>query len=155
MPSTSRMFFGARMIDKHVALIYFSHPKTRFITSQFQLPCYDQSFPDHAECRRRRFCVCRADIRPSRFVQQEADSESLQAAQGSQGSGRPQCQGRAARQKLAKLDPVKASTYYNDGPQENRPLGAEATALSLAKVVTNIVRLPACLPARSIVSPRK
>jgi hypothetical protein len=42
--------------------------------------------------------------------------------------------------KLAKLDPVKAATYYKTGLTKIAPLGAEATALSLAKSVTNIVK---------------
>ena len=41
--------------------------------------------------------------------------------------------------KLSKLDPVKASTYYKTGLTKIAPLGAEATALSLAKSVVNIV----------------
>lgn len=51
--------------------------------------------------------------------------------------------------KLAKLDPVKASTYYKTGLKKIAPLGAEATALSLAKVVTNIVKASG-LPAGKI-----
>jgi hypothetical protein len=42
--------------------------------------------------------------------------------------------------KLTKLDPAKAATYYKTGLTKIAPLGAEATALSLAKGVTNIVK---------------
>jgi len=42
--------------------------------------------------------------------------------------------------KLAKLDPVKATKYYKTGLTKIAPLGAEATALSLAKSVVNILK---------------
>lgn len=56
--------------------------------------------------------------------------------------------------KLAKLDPVKAATYYKTGLTKIAPLGAEATALSLAKSVTNIVKKSG-LPAGKINSVTK
>jgi hypothetical protein len=43
-------------------------------------------------------------------------------------------------QKLAKLDPVKAQTYYKTGLTKLSSVGAESTAKSLAKTVTNIVK---------------
>jgi ribonuclease D len=42
--------------------------------------------------------------------------------------------------KLAKLDPVKAQKYYKTGLKELAPEAAELTALSMAKIVTNIVK---------------
>jgi hypothetical protein len=42
--------------------------------------------------------------------------------------------------KLATLDPKKASTYYKTGLTKIAPAGASATAIGLAKVVTNIVK---------------
>jgi hypothetical protein len=56
--------------------------------------------------------------------------------------------------KLAKLDPAKSSTYYKTGLTKIAPLGAEATALSLAKSVINIVK-KANLPTGKINSVTK